>query len=167
MFRREEGEQTALQTYKKGYTYLISAQRAKEKQVKELGRYEGADNPAIISTAFAAKLGLKALMQLEGKTQLGHGLLDLYATLSHHLQSQIECVLPLELYPQFADGTTTFLGALEAVGDAFVKGHYIEKSKSERMADFTFLMDFAQVVLAVGKEVIPVKYDALATASVH
>ncbi len=103
--------------------------------------------PAVVCAAFAAEVGLKAILIGEGSTPSGHPLLDLYNRLSEH--SKLEVTQYTGYSPE------RFESELRLASKAFIEWRYVYEDHVSRSVSQQFIMLLASAAIKVAE-----KYNA-------
>jgi HEPN domain-containing protein len=97
--------------------------------------------PAVTCAAFAAELGMKAILSRDGKKVTGHNLKALLDQLSIDDKTNIISLTSVA-FPDFDV-------QLQNAKKAFVEWRYIHEQENEKTVNIVFLGDFAKSILSV------------------
>lgn len=100
---------------------------------------EGMFLPALICAAFAAEVGLKALLLQDGELVTGHDLYDLFDRLSPELKESITGLTGID--------SESFMQRLLAARRAFIDWRYMFEFQDERSISLEFVARFATAVV--------------------
>lgn len=116
-------------------SFLLAANRCFEQRPLGLGRFEMPMVPAIVCTAFAIELYLKAIITLESGTATGHDLWNLYNGLSEQAKDTLTKGLSIK--------HDDLNKKVKEASRVFVEWRYIFESESLKV-DPAFLSGLAQ-----------------------
>ena len=100
--------------------------------------------PAIVCIAFSIEIGLKAILNAEGKRVSGHNFQPLFDSISEECRTLIVRNTGYE--------STRFHSELTDASNAFVEWRYIYESNQDKSASVQFLMLFAHAIHKVADE---------------
>lgn len=132
------------------HSFLFAANRAAEPRPLPSGASEILMVPHAACLAFSAELYLKALITLEGGRASGHGLVDLFDSLSTASRDVIRAQLSMT--------KTAMKASLGDASDAFVTWRYIYESEA-RSLDLGFLRRLIEAVSSMAEALLKARRD--------
>ena len=115
----------------------LAADRCSESRPLGENQFQMLAVPAIVCRAFAAEVGLKALILDAGRTAHGHDLAALFRQLPENLQGSLIATVRLS--------QNQFHAELDGIAQAFVEWRYV--FETDTAINLNFLSNFAQAII--------------------